>query len=963
MLSLVIAAKMAAPFLAHPIEWARDFAAPGDFCFAADIDGDGYADLIRVSPKGDAYIDVAVNKDGMKSLGPQRACSGWGHDCQAVTIGDFDGDHRADVLGIFGGQTLRLAHGFNGHFQDDAEWMKLPNKLEMPHLTDFVDSKTGEHKLLAWSEKTGEGYLIDVAKKLINPCKERPGTRWESRRYRMDARGRVFFEGARPREVGTMRPGHIPVALGPVVFLNGPAIADREQERLAVDEPGKGADAAVEALPKSGYPDDGPCVWAAGDMDKDGDADLVQFRFGPEPHSGHNVLLHRTISPGETDSDHDGLTNDEEAKLGTDPYNPDTDGDGLLDGWEVHGIRDLDLPKLGCDPRRIDVICLVSRFANLDKSMAENVMTRIQGYYTSLGWALHPIWLDQVADPDQKNAWWTNRDKFLPNKWRGIAHWMQITPGGGGQADQLGDGGGCAGNDWSLYATFIHEFGHQLGLSHEGFYAAAWCPTYPSMMNYAYSYGYDGDIKKIRYSDGALANYVLHETDLDESIPLPLDKVEFLSHAPYHYRLKAEGDHTLIDWNWNGVFGEKHVRADINYAYSTTAGRRDDAGKTQSAPWTFSDGKAGYVLFAQHDVKPDGKSDPSVSAEKPGRLMLRRLIKPFQWTEPIKLVDFGVTGDPVAVCYKRQIVVAFPSAKGIVVKRIRTEQDKVVPVFESVFADALGSPSLGVFGGNLFLFDWNPTSGAVRYRLLEGDAKLASPQALTASDGSAITSTIPVGAAEDTKQHQLILGLAQNQDKTRLSRWQVRRFRWDGKRLVAVLSPHTVPPPASPSSETAKPVAPAKAQTVMSDDIEWIEGEKGGSRGQSRCVVLYDDKGLTGMKGRTLYFGRGWVNSSAPWSCEYIAESIGDKTINGGWMVKRYYDEWTQSRSGPAACWFNGDILYAYRWADGGQGASDNTLHVSYNGTGIESVPMGDFDDIGFMKSWGIHNSILYLHE
>jgi hypothetical protein len=35
------------------------------------------------------------------------------------------------------------------------------------------------------------------------------------------------------------------------------------------------------------------------------------------------------------DSDCDGLTDDEERKLGTDPYNPDTDGDGLNDYQEV----------------------------------------------------------------------------------------------------------------------------------------------------------------------------------------------------------------------------------------------------------------------------------------------------------------------------------------------------------------------------------------------------------------------------------------------------------------------------------------------------------------------------------------------------------------------------------------------------------------------------------------------------
>src|SRR4029077_9561668 len=35
------------------------------------------------------------------------------------------------------------------------------------------------------------------------------------------------------------------------------------------------------------------------------------------------------------DPDHDGLTNLQEFQNGTDPHNPDTDGDGLTDGQEV----------------------------------------------------------------------------------------------------------------------------------------------------------------------------------------------------------------------------------------------------------------------------------------------------------------------------------------------------------------------------------------------------------------------------------------------------------------------------------------------------------------------------------------------------------------------------------------------------------------------------------------------------
>ena len=50
-----------------------------------------------------------------------------------------------------------------------------------------------------------------------------------------------------------------------------------------------------------------------------------------------------TFSP--TDTDGDGLTNDQEAEIGSDPNDPDTDGDGLIDGEEVF---------LGTDPTNPD---------------------------------------------------------------------------------------------------------------------------------------------------------------------------------------------------------------------------------------------------------------------------------------------------------------------------------------------------------------------------------------------------------------------------------------------------------------------------------------------------------------------------------------------------------------------------------------------------------------------------------
>lgn len=54
------------------------------------------------------------------------------------------------------------------------------------------------------------------------------------------------------------------------------------------------------------------------------------------PCTNESVDVTISVIVCDNDSDNDGLTNSEEADLGTDPNNPDTDGDGILDGQEVN---------------------------------------------------------------------------------------------------------------------------------------------------------------------------------------------------------------------------------------------------------------------------------------------------------------------------------------------------------------------------------------------------------------------------------------------------------------------------------------------------------------------------------------------------------------------------------------------------------------------------------------------------
>ncbi|HZH99369.1 MAG TPA: hypothetical protein VEX38_10395, partial [Fimbriimonadaceae bacterium] len=789
-------------------------------------------------------------------------------------------------------------------------------------------------RIVAYCKTTGRRYIVDPKKKVVESGSAPKGLSSlllldDGREVRV--RGdRVSLHANRKSDSSSIlklgTAGSVPAA---------------SRGLLALDTSLHGSSSS--ALPPNSYPDAAAKMFWT-DMDADGDLDLVAFRYGKEKHTSFNVLVYRQVSAAESDSDADGLPNAEEVGIGTDPLNPDTDGDGLLDGWEVSDHRGLELKKLGCNPRKIDIICLISPFHNANADRVKTELERVSRTYSELpvenpdgsrGWNLHIIHQDTMSETDAKNPWWVNRDKFLPPQWRGMVHWMQITPGGGGQADQVGDGGSCG--DASLWAVFLHEFGHQIGMDHDGFWGPGLCPIYRSLMNYAYSYSLEDDPNKIAYSTGTFKDYILNETRLDETIPLPYDEVKFLEKGPYRWRLKPNGATTFIDWNWNGVFGEKNIRADINYSYSTNAGPRDEVDKVHTAPWLFTHGKAAYALYGKHEKPANLKTDPSICIENEGKLLLRKLIKPTVWDKPVQLDD-DLAGDPVAISHDGSMILAYARLDGIILRRVVPTRSGVrderilgaaIPVSTTgpgkvLDEDAEKVPTVGQIGGRTFIFLWDPKTGAITYRSLRGPS-LSEERRLYER------STIPPGMTVDTIKKQVLIGMAQDQDEKRPSRWQIRRF--------------------SESDGLLTEEAP----------MEWIEGPEGGARGIGRCRLLFQADRDSGPQGRIHFFAKGWHGKEHPWACTYVATSIADKSVKGGWLVKRYYDEWTQSRSAPAATWHAGDILWAYRWVDGAQTDRDNLLHVGYAALGIQDADMGDHDDLSFFRDFGIRHSILYL--
>jgi len=224
------------------------------------------------------------------------------------------------------------------------------------------------------------------------------------------------------------------------------------------------------------------------------------------------------MEAGVSDRDGDGLSDADEALLGTDPDNPDTDDDGLPDGWEVHGVNGIDLRAKGASPLHKDI------FVHMDFMMRASAVNGLAPNDTVLR-AIEAVFAAApVANPDGRMGITIHleRGKEVPfdadlnpvdiefaalkaahfdRRRAPVYHYMIWANGYNGgtssgnsfaipNSDFLVTLGrwnnGNGGTDNEKIGTFIHELGHNLGLMHGGSEHRNHKPNHLSIMNYQF---------------------------------------------------------------------------------------------------------------------------------------------------------------------------------------------------------------------------------------------------------------------------------------------------------------------------------------------------------------------------------------------------------------------------------------------------------------------------------------------
>lgn len=919
----------------RPYTWLfGGWVAPPRMPHLVDMNADGYVDFLYATPE-DRFVDISLNGRGWKPMRGERLISDLPDRIVGMATGRFAGN-TTDLAMLGAGGQVWIAQG------------RGDGKVQAPRAVATVSGIRQRAWLLRMAGGDDRDRLAVVASDghvtALGPTGQPVATFRAVKRVVGAASGQVGGQAAI-----ALHTGSAVVLVGPAGSVMRRLPASRGQSALAMgDVNGDGEDdvlingeVALAPTFRSRVRIAGwerfrkPVIAMLADVTGKGRCDVVVQHQGPDYYGSKEAdcAVYVSYLASDADKDRDGLNDAEEASLGSDPLDRDTDYDGLPDGWEVHGFRGFDLKAMGASPLRKDVFVLNLPYDTVPVDQMEKLMKdKVAPLFEDLpyrnrdgsqGFRIHAVTMLPAVDTKAAagKGWPQLAAETFPKDKIGVFHWMLVPGlGGGGQSGQLADAGSGG------MASWAHEFGHQLGLSHTGKWPA-WSPTYTSLMNYSYSYQFDGDPARIHFSRGELADIILNESRLPGKLPRPIEKLKFLAGPPYRFRIQAAGSHaTYVDWGWSGAFTDRRIRANITYGYSVNGGERLQPSGTKpiGAPGPcelMTDYQASLVVHrgSLYMVTADRDAlDPKAPRPESAKLVIQRYLGKRAWTPKADL-GMHTAGDPAAVSDGRTFYVFYPTKVGV-----RYRYGSPDRLGDSVTIPDTAGCSIGAVNlrGTILLLLYRSSAENIRYCTVRG-TRVGPMKDL------GIKSTITPGAAYDTRRKELLLGTGSELNRQPY-RWQLRRLTGDPERGFSEVS------------------------------CVFLGGEKSGWAGNKRPNLIFDTSRDAGPDGRVIWIASGVSDPSNTPTGLYIARTIGVKDHNEGWMLWRYYDEWTNTRSGIAAAWYRGDIVLATTWASD-QATTDGGVYCAYNGTAIGNQDMADFDDVTLMADYGIARSIQTL--
>lgn len=641
---------------------------------------------------------------------------------------------------------------------------------------------------------------------------------------------------------------------------------------------------------------------ARGDLDHDGDREWIEAFRCSRPGEFFEIRVAFEPGPNANDRDGDGLSETDEARLRSNPLDRDSDNDGLLDGWELAGLpRVVDHGGAALDPTLPDVLCAVAPYEGVDRIQLERELARAAELYAAIGVRFHWRMDSSVAPADQAGGDWAACGaRRFPSRERGLLHWMQVTPWGGGQAQQTGDMGGCG----QGFAVFAHEFGHQLSLSHTGDSEPAWCPLYPSLMNYAFNYALGGDPAAVRFSNGEFRELQLDETRLTERVPFAFERVKYLAAPPFRFTLAADGPtSTKVDWNHDGAFSDEPVAADINYGGSTSCGVRRDLG--------------GVLIGAAPSLAyVDGTCYLATLDTTQANVVVRAYRGSESWDAPRALPTSSTNDDPLLVGAWGKGWVFLRRTLGWQVCAFDAQETKEpAEVAELPLRDL----SVALVAERLLCVT-RDSDDALEVFWLD------SPERLQARPGGVLDlrSQVPVGIGVEPSSGRVVLASAAPNARSVPMCLRVSWFELDGDLLRLVES-------------------------------RWVRGESSGTNCTTRPVIAFDAAGQLNV------FHTGMPQADGQMTA-WRTRRIGNAALDEGWLTCLLYDVWTRTRRPLAfACGPQG-ALFAFRWdAAEAHGMRVNQLLVAHDGFGLDRAPMRDFDDGEQIRLHGLVHSLLWM--